>query len=186
MFLHPELETKDSKKNRRPSLIGLSTQSEVGVGTKDLPTRLNLFSKVTEAFVTTTNEFFRYRNSHFQPMGIKLTNLRLCSIPRGGHGLSIAVEIAHLAYFHFDNFPSPMPRIFSRQSQGLSVKTQEATQSAYFSILQHWQRLYPAEDHLLQEEVDQALSQAVTPLPERIVEPVSSNQVRMMQKFSQC
>ena len=35
-------------------------------------------------------------------MGIKLTDFRRCSVPRA-HGFSIAVEITHFAYFHFDN-----------------------------------------------------------------------------------
>ena len=60
------------------------------------------------------------------------------------------------------------------------------TQSAYFSIQRHWQRLYLAEDHLRQEVVAPALFEAVTPLPGRTVGLVSSNQVQMMQKYSQC
>ena len=111
MFFHPEIETEDSVKSEQSLVVEISTQTEVGSGRKNLLTRLNLFGKVIEASVTTTNEFFRCRNCHFQPTGIKLTAGGRLSGSLG-HGLSIAVKITHLAYFHFDNFPSPMFSIF--------------------------------------------------------------------------
>ena len=55
MFLHPELETKDSVKTEQSLMSEISTQTEVGGGRKNLLARLNLFGKVIEAAVTSTN-----------------------------------------------------------------------------------------------------------------------------------
>ena len=55
MFFHPEIETEDSVKSEQSLVVGLSTQTEVGRGRKILLTRLNLFGKVIEAAVTSTN-----------------------------------------------------------------------------------------------------------------------------------
>ncbi len=55
MFLHPEIETEDSVKSEQSLVVELSTQTEVGRGRKNLLTRLNLFGKVIEAAVTSTN-----------------------------------------------------------------------------------------------------------------------------------
>ena len=55
MFFHPELETEDSLKFEQSLEVEISTQTEVGRGRKNLLTRLNLFGKVIEAAVTSTN-----------------------------------------------------------------------------------------------------------------------------------
>ena len=55
MFLHPKLETKDSVKTEQSLMSEISTQTEVGGGRKNLLARLNLFGKVIEAAVTSTN-----------------------------------------------------------------------------------------------------------------------------------
>ena len=55
MFFHPEIETEDSIKSEQSLVVEISTQTEVGSGRKNLLTRLNLFGKVIEAAVTSTN-----------------------------------------------------------------------------------------------------------------------------------
>jgi len=65
MFFHPEIETEDSVKSEQSLVVELSTQTEVGRGRKNLLTRLNLFGKVIEAAVTSTNGIFQLQKLPF-------------------------------------------------------------------------------------------------------------------------
>ena len=65
MFFHPEIETKDSVNSEQSLVVELSTQTEVGRGRKNLLTRLNLFGKVIEAAVTSTNGIFQLQKLLF-------------------------------------------------------------------------------------------------------------------------
>ena len=55
MFLHPEIETEDAVQTEQSFVVEISTQIAIRRGRKNLLTKLNLFGKVIEAAVTSTN-----------------------------------------------------------------------------------------------------------------------------------